>query len=130
MRLLVRLAPACAALSLAGCALAPESKTFYLSRQDWTGTVLSERGKLTVADSVAGAAPGAGTILEIGALETIARRDPQERLRTQDERARNLTAALGRRGVAPADIAIEALAVDDPAPLWRGPKPVIVVVRY
>src|SRR5208283_4611283 len=66
-------APACAALILSGCALAPESKTFYLSREDWTGIALSARGKLTVADSVAGAGPNTITIYEIGALGTAPR---------------------------------------------------------
>jgi hypothetical protein len=117
------------AVSLSGCALAPETKTFYLSRQDWTGTELSRRGKMTVADSVAGAAPNTITILEIGALET-AGSDPLERIRIQEERARNLTAALERRSVAPANIAVEARATDAPAPLWPSPIPMIVVVRY
>ena len=40
-----------------GCALAPEFKTFHLSQRDWRGAALSERGRLVVADAVAGAAP-------------------------------------------------------------------------
>ncbi|MGO9422467.1 hypothetical protein [Roseiarcus sp.] len=122
-------APACAALILSGCALAPESKTFYLSREDWTGIALSARGKLTVADSVAGAGPNTITIYEIGALGT-APRERLDRIRTQDGRARALTAAREHRGVAPANIAIEARAADAPEPLWPPPKPLLVVVRY
>ena len=123
------MAPLCAALALSGCALAPEYKTFYLSNEDWSGTALSARGKLTVSDSVAGVAPNTITVLNIGALGT-APRDYLGRLRTQDERARTLMAALERRGVAPANIAVETLAADAPAPLWWPRKPTVVVVRY
>ncbi len=119
----------CAALALCGCALAPESKTFYLSQEDWSGTALSARGQITVSNSVAGAAPNTITLLNVGALET-APRNLSQRLRTQDERARTLTAALERRGVPPANIAVEALAADAPPPLWQPPKPMVVVVRY
>jgi hypothetical protein len=129
MMLSRKLALAWVAVSLSGCALAPETKTFYLSRQDWIATELSRRGKMTVADSMAGAAPNTITILEIGALET-AGRDPSERIRIQEERAQNLTAALERWSVAPANIAVEARAADAPAPLWPSPIPMIVVVRY
>jgi hypothetical protein len=121
--------PVCAALALSGCALAPESKTFYLSRQDWIGTALSARGRLTVADAVAGAAPNTITILNIGALET-APWDPVERIWTQEQRAGALTAALERRGVAPATIAVEALAADAPQPVRPPWIPMVVVIRY
>jgi hypothetical protein len=117
------------ALALTGCALAPESKTFYLSHEDWAGTALSARGQLTISDSVAGAAPNTITILNIGALGT-APRDRAGRLQTQDERAQTVTAALKRHGVAPANIAVEALAADAPAPLWQPRKPMVVVIRY
>ena len=129
MRFSRKSALACAALLLAGCALPQESKTFHFSREDWNGTNLSARGKITVADSVAGAAPNTITILEIGGLAT-APRGPAERIRVQDERARTLTAALERRGVPPAHIAIETLAVDAAAPLWWPQKPMVVVIRY
>jgi hypothetical protein len=121
--------PVCAALALSGCALAPESKTFYLSREDWSGTALSARGKLTVSDAVAGAAPNTITVLNIGALGT-APSDPVERLWTQEERARALRAALERRSVAPANIVLEARAADAPEPLWSASKPMVVIVRY
>ena len=121
--------PACAALILSGCALAPESKTFYLSHEDWSGTALSARGKLAVSDSVAGAAPNTITVLSIGALGR-APRDLAGRVRTQDERARTLTAALERSGVAPANIAIAALVADTPPPLWWPAKPMVIVIRY
>ncbi len=119
----------CAALALTGCALAPESKTFYLSYEDWSGTALSARGQLTVSDSVAGAAPNTITILNIGALGTTPR-DLSGRLRTQDKRAQTLMAALERRGVAPANIAVEALAADAQPPLWQPRTPMIVLIRY
>src|SRR5208283_3183569 len=129
MTILSKSASALAALALSGCALAPGSKTFYLSQEDWCGTVLSAQGKQTVADSVAGAAPNTITILQLGALGT-APRDPSKRIRTQEERARALTAALERRGVAPANIAIETLAADASEPLWPPSKPMVVFVRY
>jgi hypothetical protein len=129
MTFLSKLASAFAALVLSGCALAPESKTFYLPHEDWSGTVLSTRGKQAVADSVAGAAPNTITILNVGALET-APRGLSERLRTQGERARAVMAALMCHGVAPANIAIETLAADAPEPLWPPSRPMVVFVRY
>ena len=105
------LVAALAALALSGCALAPEFKTFYLSARDWRGAELSGRGRLVVADAVAGAAPRTVTILEIGALAGLPY-DPERRMRIQDERARSLAAALTRRGVAQADIGLEAVAAD------------------
>jgi hypothetical protein len=129
MRFSRKSALAGAALTLTGFAIPQESKTFHFSRDDWNGTALSARGKITVADSVAGAAPNTITILEIGGLAT-APRDPAERIRVQDERARTLTGALERRGVAPENIAIETLAVDAAEPLWQPAKPMVIVVRY
>jgi len=129
MTILSKSASAFAALALSGCALAPETKTFYLSFEDWSGTALSARGEQTVADSVAGAAPNTITILNIGALAT-APRELSQRLRVQGERARAVTAALTRRGVAPAAIAIEARAADAPEPLWPPSRPMVVFVRY
>jgi hypothetical protein len=126
------LVAALAALALAGCALAPEFKTFYLSARDWRGSELSGRGRLTVADAVAGAAPQTITILEIGGLLGLPY-DPERRMRLQDERARSLTAALERHGVAPADIGVEVVAADgserEPAqPLLS--KRMVIVVHY
>jgi hypothetical protein len=127
---LSRLIPAAfAALALSGCALPPESKTFYLSREDWAGTRLSTRGKITAADSVAGAAPYTITIYEVGALET-APFDPLRRIRTQDERSQALVAELERRGVSPASVTVEARAVDAPTPLGQSSEPMVVVVHY
>jgi hypothetical protein len=120
-----------AAAALAGCA-APEFTTFYLSAHDWRGTELSGHGRLTVADAVAGTAPGAVTILEIGGL-LEAPRDPERRLRLQEARARALTAALERHGVSPATIGVELAPADGaerepPPPLVA--KPMVVVVHY
>ena len=120
-----------AALALTGCALAPEFKTFYLSGRDWRGAELSGRGRMTVADAVAGAAPLTVTILEIGALAGLPF-DLERRLRIQDERARNLAAALERHGVVPADIGLEAVPADgserEPPPLLA--RRMVVVIHY
>jgi hypothetical protein len=119
----------CAAFALSGCALAPGSKTFYLTREDWRGVDLSARGRLVVADAVAGAAPNMITILAVGALET-APRDLKRRVQTQDERAQNLAATLERHGTPPADIAIEALAGGAIDPILPQAKPMVIVVNY
>lgn len=93
-----------------GCALAPEFKTFHLSHRDWRGATLSERGRLVVADAVAGAAPRTVTVIEIGGLLALPS-DPVRRMRILDERARAVTAELERDGAAAADIGLEIRAV-------------------
>src|SRR5271165_2838022 len=85
-----------AALALSDCALAPEFKTFYLSRQDWRGLALTGHGRLTVADAIAGAAPHTVTLIQIGALTNLAD-DSGHRALAQDERAASLISALARR---------------------------------
>jgi hypothetical protein len=115
-----------------GCALAPEFKTFYLSGVDWRGANLSGRGRLTVADAVAGAAPRTVTILEIGGLLT-APLDPQRRMWLQDARAQTLTWELEREGVAPADIGVEAAVADGSEREPVGPllaARAIIIVHY
>jgi len=100
-----------AALALtAGCALAPEFKTFHLSHWDWRGTALTERGRLVVDDAVAGAAPQTVTVIEIGGVLALPS-DPIRRMRILDERARAVTAELERNGAAPADIGVEVRTV-------------------
>jgi len=93
-----------------GCALAPEFKTFHFSHRDWRGATLSERGRLVVADAVAGAAPRTVTVIEIGGLLALPS-DPVRRMRILDERARAVTAELERDGAAAADIGLEIRAV-------------------
>ena len=98
------------ALALAtGCALAPEFKTFHLSRREWRGTDLSVRGRLVVADAVAGAAPHTVTVIEIGGVLGLPS-DPDRRVRILDGRARTVAAELERHGVTPADIGLEVRA--------------------
>ena len=127
------LAACLTALALApGCALAPEFKTFYLSGRDWRGAELSGRGRLTVADAVAGAAPRTVTILEIGGLLGQPY-DLERRMRLQDARAETLAAAVERHGVAPTEIGLEAVAADGserepPAPLLS--SRMVIVVHY
>ncbi len=100
-----------AALALtAGCALAPEFKTFHLSQRDWRGTALSERGRLIVADAVAGAAPPTVTVIEIGGVLALPP-EPVRRMGILDERARTVAAELERHGAAPADVGVEVRAV-------------------
>jgi hypothetical protein len=99
-----------AALALtAGCALAPEFKTFHLSHRDWRGTALTERGRLVLADAVAGAPPQTVTVIEIGGVLAFPS-DPVRRMWTLDQRARTVTAELERDGAAPADIGVEVRA--------------------
>ena len=114
------------------CALTPQFKAFYLSAHDWRGAELSGHGRLTVADALAGAGPSGITLLEVGGLLN-GPRDPERRMRLQDERGLALTAALERQGVAPAEIGVEALTADGslrepPQPLLA--KKMIVVVHY
>ncbi len=94
------------ALALGSCALAPEFKTFTLSQEDWRGTALSGRGRLIVADAVAGAAPHTVTIVEIGGVLGLPA-DPVRRLRILDDRARTVMGELERNGVAAADIGVD-----------------------
>jgi len=90
----------------AGCALAPELKTFHLSHREWRGTALNQRGRLVVADAVAGAAPYTVTVIEIGGVLGLPP-DPVRRIGILDERARAVTAELERHGAAPDDIGVE-----------------------
>ena len=120
-----------AAPALAGCA-APEFKTFYLSARDWRGSDLSGHGRLVVSDAVAGARPRTVTLLEIGGLRE-APRDPDRRLRLQEDRALALTTTLERRGVPPENIGVEirpatGASSEPPWPLVT--KPMVVVVHY
>ncbi len=128
--MLLKLVTVCAALNLAGCALAPEYKTFHFSREDWTGPALSSRGEITASDAVAGAAPNTTTVLEIGSLGT-APLEREARTRVQSARARALTEALERRGVAPKKIAVEWKAAYAPEPFPPpASKPMVVIVYY
>jgi hypothetical protein len=103
------------ALALAtGCALAPEFKTFHLSRWEWRGTTLTERGRLVVADAVAGAAPLTVTVIEIGGVLGLPS-DPDRRMQILDGRARTVASELERHGVAPADIGVEVRAAAEGA---------------
>jgi len=97
------------ALALAACALAPEFRTFYLSQEDWRGTALSGRGRLIVADAVAGAAPHIVTVIEIGGVLGLPA-DPARRMRILDGRAETVTAELERHSVAAADIGVDVRA--------------------
>ena len=90
----------------AGCALAPELKTFHLSHREWRGTALSERGRLVVADAVAGAAPYTVTVIEIGGVLELPA-DPVRRIGILDARARTVAAELERHGAVPGDIGVE-----------------------
>ena len=124
-----------AALALtAGCALAPEFKTFHLSHRDWRGTALTERGRLIVADAVAGAAPETVTVIEIGGVLALPS-DPVRRMRILDERARTVATELERNGAAPADIGLEVRPVAqgaerEPAGPLLGRRFAIVVHDY
>lgn len=71
---------------------------------------MTERGRLVVADAVAGAAPQTVTVIEIGGVLSLPS-DPVRRMRILDERARAVTAELERGGAAPADIGVEIRAV-------------------
>jgi hypothetical protein len=110
MRLRARIACLMALALTTGCALAPEFKTFHLSHREWRGTALTERGRLVVADAVAGAAPLTVTLIEIGGMLGLPS-DPDRRIRILDGRAQTVTAELERHGVAQTDIGIEVRAV-------------------
>ena len=90
----------------AGCALAPELKTFPLSHREWRGTALNQRGRLVVADAVAGAAPHTVTVIEIGGVLELPA-DPVRRIWILDARARTVAAELERHGAVPGDIGVE-----------------------
>ncbi len=89
-----------------GCALAPEFKTFHLSRREWRGTALTERGRIVVADAVAGAAPLTVTVIQIGGVLGLPS-DPEQRIGILDARARAIAAELERHGAAPDDIGVD-----------------------
>jgi hypothetical protein len=121
------------ALALAGCALAPEFKTFHLSHKEWRGTALTQGGRLIVADAVAGAAPRTVTIIEIGGVLGLPY-DPARRMRILDQRAWVVTAELERDGIAASDIGLDRRAIAEGAE--REPispllvKRVVIVVHY
>src|SRR5271165_2063656 len=98
MRLRATIACLTALALTTGCALAPEFKTFHLSRREWRGTALTERGRIVVADAVAGAAPLTVTVIEIGGVLGLPS-DPDQRMRILDGRARTVAAELERRGI-------------------------------
>jgi hypothetical protein len=110
MRMQALIAGLAALAVTGGCATAPEFKTFHLSHRDWRGAALTERGRLVVADALAGAAPQTVTVIEIGGVLSLPS-DPVRRMRILDERARTVTAELERGGAAPADIGVEIRAV-------------------
>ena len=120
-----------AAAALAGCA-APEFKPFYLSAKDWRGPELSGHGRLVVGDAVAGASPRTVTLIEIGDL-LEAPRDPDRRLRLQEDRSFALTTALERRGVPPENIGVEIKPATGASSEPMRPlvtKPMIVVMHH
>jgi hypothetical protein len=110
-----------------GCAVTPEFKTFHLSRREWRGTALAERGRIVVADAVAGAAPQTVTVIEIGGVLGLPS-DPDRRMRILDGRARTVAAELERRGVTPADVGVEVRPLAEGTE--REPQGLLLVRRF
>jgi hypothetical protein len=116
-----------ATLLTAGCALAPDFKTFRLSHREWRGAALTERGRLVIADAVAGAAPRTVTVIEIGGVLSLPS-DPVARRQILERRVWSAAAELERDGVAAADIGVETRAVAEGAE--REPSGALLARRF
>jgi hypothetical protein len=127
MRRPALIASVTAAALTAGCALAPELKTFHLSHREWRGTALSQRGRLVVADAVAGAAPYTVTVIEIGGVLDLPA-DPVRRIGILDARARTVAAELERHRTAPDDIGVEVRPVAEG--MEREPEGALLAKRF
>ncbi len=118
---------------LAACALAPEFKTFYLSHKEWRGTALSQRGRLVVADAVAGAAPRMVTLIVIGGVIGLPT-DPARRIPILDQRAAAVASELERDGIAAADIGLDrraiAIGADREPPMPLLVRRMVIIVYY
>jgi hypothetical protein len=130
-----RLALACLALPAAmACnrAAAQDAPCIYLSQSEWQGAVLTESGRQIVLDVVKSAAAAPVTLFDINALADIGA-TPASQRRLSDARAAAAREELVRAGVAPGEIAVQAVETADGGvpPLPPGEsRRVVIVVHY
>lgn len=111
---------------------APEPPRFYLSQGEWKGAALTESGHGIVADVAKSAASVPVTVFDINTLADMAA-TPAGQRRMADARAAAVREELVRDGVAPGDIAVQAVETADGSVPPLPPQEVrrvIVAVHY